>query len=68
MNLRFAIQIALLLGLTTASAPHARSGVRMASGYSTGNLVAKKPKPKPPEPRWPDGWPYIEPVQLELPL
>jgi hypothetical protein len=32
-----------------------------ASGSRTGRLIVK---PKPPEPLWPDGSPYVHPVQL----
>jgi len=34
------------------------------SGLCTDSLVAKPKRAEPPEPRWPDGSPYREPVQL----
>ena len=34
----------------------------------TGNLVAKPKKPEPSKPLWPDGSPYVDPVQLTLPF
>ena len=39
-----------------------------ASGFCIDNLISKPKKRTPPEPRWPDGSPYREPQQLNLPF
>jgi hypothetical protein len=39
-----------------------------ASACLIGGLVAKPKQPEPPKPIWPDGSPYVEPVQLKLAL
>jgi hypothetical protein len=31
-------------------------------------LIEKPEKPEPPKPLWPDGLPYVEPIQLPLPF
>jgi len=49
-------------------APVVRSRVLAESASPIGGLVAKAKKPAPPEPRWPDGSPHIEPVQLAFPF
>jgi hypothetical protein len=50
------------------SALAARSRALAESGSPIGGLVTKKPKLEPPKPLCPDGSPYHEPVQLELPF
>jgi hypothetical protein len=65
-NLILGTQTAPGSELTTLSGRTAQFGEPAASGFCTGNLVSKPKKPEPPEPLWPDGSPYVEPVQLSF--